>query len=694
MPNLQRNREVGRDAGARLGHAATETKGVRLANLWLLAVGFLALAFIAYQPVWRAGFIWDDDDHLTANPAMAAPRGLLQIWSSIPVSRYYPLTLTSFWVQRRLWGLNPLPYHLVNVALHAINALLVFVLLRRLRVPGALVAALVWLLHPVNVESVAWVTELKNTQSGVFFFCACLCFLRCEDGERHADAKHQHASGGVPSRARTGCAAYGVALACGAAAMLSKPSTVVLPLVLLLCVWWERGGWRRVDLMRIAPFFAMALGMSAVAIREQRWQISRSGPLDLEFGMVSRILIASRAVWFYAVKLFWPVPLAFVYPRWKLEMNSLLSWMPLLGLVAVGIVLWVGRRRPWSRAAMFGLGYFVTALLPVLGFFDIFYFRYSFVADHFQYLAGVGLTALATSAALGLTARWGKRGRDAGIVASCAVLLTLGALTRQQAKIYRDEETLWSDTLAKNDGCWMADHNLANFLLRQGDVTDAIAHWQHALQINPALPEVCNNLGTTLFRMGRTRDAIYYWEQALRDDPGYFGAHFNLGTALVQQGRATEGIAHLEQAARIDPTAPEAQLNLAEALLRGGKGRDAIAHFEMALGLQPDSVVSQSRLAWALATLPETEGGDPVRAVTLAQRICEHTGYRVAAHLDVLALAYAAAGRFDEAVSAARKAVDLANATSQPTLAREIESRLELYRNGRMYHPPAATASP
>src|SRR5579862_1379341 len=198
---------------------------------WLLALVMVVITFVAYQPAWRAGFIWDDPDHLTSNPAMTAPHGLKMIWSSLAVSRYYPLTLTTFWIQWRLWGLNPMPYHLVNVLLHTVNGFLLFLVLRCLKIPGAWAAAMLWVLHPVNVESVAWITELKNTQSGLFFFLSILCFLRFEPEKKNGW--------------------YALAVGCGLAAMLSKPSTVVLPLVLLLCVWWERGCWKRADLLRI-----------------------------------------------------------------------------------------------------------------------------------------------------------------------------------------------------------------------------------------------------------------------------------------------------------------------------------------------------------------------------------------------------------------------------------------------------------
>jgi tetratricopeptide (TPR) repeat protein len=666
------------------GDVIVEAKASHMSKPWFLAptrvpglaVVFLVIAFLVYQPAWHAGFIWDDDDHLTANPAMTAPHGLRMIWSSMPVSRYYPLTLTSFWVQRRLWGLDPMPYHLVNIGLHAINALLVFLVLRRLRIRGALLAALIWLVHPVNVESVAWVTELKNTQSGLLFFGAILCFLQFEaQGQRRW---------------------YALALLCGAAAMLSKPSTVILPLTLLLCVWWERRherrGWRRADVVRIGPFVGLAMGMSVLTVLEQRWQISRSGPAVWQVGMAQRLAMAGRVVWFYAAKLFWPAPLIFVYPRWTLETASFRFWIPLVGLVAVGIALGAWRRHTAGRAGIFAVGVFVTALLPVLGFFDIYYFHYSFVADHFQYLASVGLIALATGAGMNLTARAGKWGREIGVVASCAVLLTLGALTWRQAQVYRDNETLWSDTLAKNPDCWMAEHNLANLLLHRGDVPAAIAHWERALQIDPHLPEVYNNLGTVFFKMGNVPEAIRRWEQAVDSDPDYFGAHFNLGVVLVQQGRVTEGLGHLEQAVRIDSDSLEARLTLAAALVQAGKRPEAIAELEQAVRINPDSAPARSRLAWLLATAP-SKGGDAARAVGQAQRACELTGNRLAADLDVLAIAYAATGRFDDAVVTAQKALELARTASQPKLAGEIEARLELYRSGRAYHPSSSTAA-
>jgi len=706
-------------------------------GVWLLALALVALTFIAYQPVWRAGFIWDDNDHLTANPAMIAPHGLRMIWSSLAVSRYYPLTLTSFWVQRQLWGLNPMPYHLVNVALHAINGMLVFFLLRRLRVPAAWLAAMLWVLHPVNVESVAWITELKNTQSGFFFFLSLLCFLLPD-----ADKKPGW---------------YALAIVFGLAAMLSKPSTVVLPLVLLLCVWWKRGHWNRTDFVRTAPFFGLAAGMSALTIIEQRGHVLRAGATDWQLGPAERLIVAGKAIWFYAAKVLWPVRLTFVYPRWAVDSWSLWSWVPTVALVAVAVTLWRCRSRAWCRAVLFGGGFFVAALLPVLGFFDIFYFRYSFVADHFQYLACVGLIALAASTGTAICERGGRWARDLGMLAAAIVLLILGVSTWRQARIYENLETLWLDTLTKNPRCWLAHNNLGNVLLQQGKISDALGHYEQALRLEPDRAETQINLGNVSFQQGRVNDALGYYEQALRLKPDYAEAHNNLGIALAQMGKTADAIAHYEQALRIKPDYADAHNSLGIALARTGKIEDAIAHYEQALRFNPDYAeahcnlgnvfwqqgkVSEAvghyeqalalkpdyaeahnnlgialartgrikeaithyeqalrinsdypealnNLAWLLATRPPAESGNAARAVALAEQVCRLTGNQVATDLDTLAAAYAAAGRFDDAVTTAQKAVALARSGDQPGLAGKIESRLQLYRNGHAYRQPA-----
>jgi tetratricopeptide (TPR) repeat protein len=541
----------------------------------------LVLVVLAYWPALRAGFIWDDDDHFTENPAMVSSSGLKQIWSSLAVARYYPLTLTSFWVQRRLWGLAPLPYHAVNVVLHAVNSILLYRLLRRLRVPGAWPAAAIWALHPVNVESVAWVTELKNVQSGFFFFGAALCFLRFEDQRRWSW--------------------YAGALLSGAAAMLSKPSTVVLPAVLLLIGWWRRGRWTGDDVWRVVPFIALAAGMSLLTVIEQQGHISREGTAEWSLWLSERLVVAGRAVWFYAAKLVWPAKLMFVYPRWEPAADRLASWVALGCALAVGVVLWTRRRQAWARAGLLGAGSFVIALTPVLGLVDVYYFRYSFVADHFQYLASAGLIALAVGTGATLSRRGGRWARALGAVAATTVLLALGAATWRHTHIFRDDETLWRDTLAKNPTAWMAHNNLGVLLAKQGRTAGALAHYQAALRLRPAYAEGHNNLAEALDQQGRTAEAIAHYREALRLKPDYPVAHNNLGGALVEQGQLREAIAQYQEALRLRPDYAVARYNLGIAYAKSGNPAAAIEQYREALRLRPAFAEAHYNLAAALA---------------------------------------------------------------------------------------------
>jgi tetratricopeptide (TPR) repeat protein len=640
---------------------------------WFLALLLAALTFIAYAPAFRAGFIWDDDDHLTANPAMTAPHGLRMIWSSLAVSRYYPLTLTSFWVQRRVWGLNPTPYHLVNIALHAINGILVFSVLRRLRIPAAWLAAMLWVLHPVNVESVAWITELKNLQSGVFFFVSLLLYFRFE-----GDGKYRW---------------YALALLSGLAAVLSKPSTVVLPIVLLLCAWWQRRHWRRTDFVRTVPFFALAVAMSVLTVMEQRGHVLREGSAEWKLSVAERLGITGKAVWFYAAKLVWPARLTFVYPRWAVDGEALSSWMALGGLIAVGIVLWRWRRQAWARAALFGFSFFVAALLPVLGFFDVYYFRYSFVADHFQYLASIGLISLVVSAGAAVCQRTAC-GRGLGTGAAAIALLILGALTWGQARVYRDPVTLWDDTLSKNPLCWLAHNNLGNTLLREGRVPEAIGHYEQALWIKPDCAEAHANWGNALLQAGMVGEAIGHYEQALRILPQNAGVHNNLANALLQAGKVEEAIGQYEQTLRIDPDYAVAHYNWGLTLMRAGRLPEAIGHYEQAVRIKPDYVEAHDE--WGNALMNQGRLPEAIGHYEQALRIQPEN----AAVHNNLASALLQAGRIQEAIGHYEQAVriqprnaamhnNLANALLQ---AGKVEEAIGQYEQALRINPDYAPA--
>ena len=514
-------------------------------NPWLLTTAKVALMVLltiaAYTPAMRAGFIWDDDDHLTTNPAVTAPDGLDKIWSSIGTSRYYPLTLTSFWVQHRVWGLNPSRYHTVNIILHAVNAVLLFALLRHLRIPGAWLAAMLWALHPVCVESVAWITELKNIQSAFFFLLTLLAYLWFDEQPK-------------PSR-------YVLMLLCAAAAMLSKSSAVVLPAVLLLMIWWQRGHWLRTDWWQLAPLFAGGLAMSGLTIIEQKFQIHRASSSDAVLSLMERCLLAGKAAWFYLGKSLWPVDLMFLYPRWNINLHSFLNWLPVIGVIGVAIGLWRLRRHPWGRACLFGLGYFVVALLPLLGFFDLFFFRYSYVADHFQYLACIGPIVLVTAAGVQLA-----RPRSVQVIVAAIIILLLWSGTWRYSHVFQSLETLWEDAATKNPDAWLAHNNLGVVLAAQGRLTEATEEYTTALRLKPTFAEAHGNYGNLLVRQGRLTEAANEQLTAMRIDPNFPGAHYNLGNIRALQGNLTEAINEYNAALRIQPDLREAKANLALAI--------------------------------------------------------------------------------------------------------------------------------
>jgi tetratricopeptide (TPR) repeat protein len=435
-----------------------------------------------------------------------------------------------------------------------------WIVLRRLNVPGAWLGAAVWAVHPVNVESVAWVTELKNTQSGFFFLWAVLFYLRFEDGSRPRE--------------------YVLAVLCGAAAMLSKPSTVILPGILLLCSWWRRGRW---DGVRLLPFFALGAAMSLLTILEQRHHIQAEGAAEWTLTWAQRLALAGHALWFYAGKLVWPVNLTFISPRWELPG----TWLPLAAVVVVAAGLLYFRRQPRARAAIFGLSCFVVALLPVLGFVDVYFFVYSFVADHFQYLASMALVALVMAVVP----------RTVGI----GVLIVLAVATWRLTPLYGTSESLWRDTLRKNPQAWMACINLGSELQTQGKLSEAMAQYEQARNIKPDCAETYNNLGSALLEAGQVEASLAQCQEALRLKPNYADAHSNLGNALLRLNRFGDAIAQYEEALRLRPKHVDAHNNLGSALFQLGRAAEAEAHIREAIRLSPDFAMAYVNLGVVLA---------------------------------------------------------------------------------------------
>jgi tetratricopeptide (TPR) repeat protein len=629
-------------------------------KLLLAVVSLIILTGVVYWPALHGQFIWDDDDHLTQNPAMTAHDGLRQIWSSMSVSRYYPLTLTSFWVQRQLWGLNPLPYHLVSVALHALSAVIIFFLLRGWNVPGAFAAAAIWAVHPVNVESVAWVTELKNTQSGVCFFLALLCYAKFwREGRR---------------------AWYLVALLSFAAGLLSKPSTVTLPIVLLFVAWWQRGRLGRSDIFRVLPFFALSAAMSLLTVIEQQRHVDAIGH-EWTLALAERLQLAGRNLWFYAGKILWPREVMFVYPRWKLATGSVIGWIPMVGAVLVCGLLWVWRRRDWARAAILGLGCYTALLLPVLGLVDVYYFRFSFVADHFQYLASAALIALVV-AALAMRVRL----RTTRVAITSGAVVVLGAMSWVYSPAFHDEESLWRDTLSKYPEAFMAQNNLGTILFARGQYEEAALHLREGVRLQPRIWQTQLALANTLVKLGKLDEATACYRMVLEIRPRQSEAHYNLGVVCTALGQGDQAAEQFRQAIALKPDYPDAIRQLAGLLMKRGNYGEAMQTLRRGLHADPKDAGLASELAWLLATCPESTYRNGFEATQIAENINKRFNSQRADPLDTLAAAYAEAGCFDDAINAARKAMELAAAQRNAEFAAQIGSRLATYERREPYH--------
>ncbi len=553
----------------------------------------LVLAAVAsYGPALTAGWIWDDDDYVTHNDTLRDLDGLRRIWFEVGATpQYYPLVHTTFWLEYRLWGLEPAGYHTVNVLLHALNALLLWRLLRRLGVPGAWWAGLLFALHPVHVESVAWVTERKNVLSGVFYLGAATAFLAM----------------GEQRDTRQRMTRYALSLILFLAALLSKTVTATLPAALLVVLWWQRRwpAWR--ESLLTLPMFVAGAAMGLLTVWMERAHVGAVGT-DWSLSLAERALVAGRAVWFYLEKLAWPHPLMFVYPRWTIDPGSARQVLMTLAALALPIVLWLLSRR-LGRAPLAAYLFFVLTLSPALGFLNVYPMRFSFVADHFQYLASIGPIALAVGFAARAARDAGERGAAAFATAGTGCCLLLAVLTFQQARIYEDEETLWRETLKRNPQAAIAHNNLGAMLLERGELAPAEVHLREAALID--YPEAHNNLGILLSRLGREAEAVERYREALRLRPGFADAHVNLGVSLASAGRFEQAAAEFERALETAPQLVSALHNLGLVRLVQGRPAEAARLLAEASRLAPDDDAVRQALRRALAAVPSAGGPRP-----------------------------------------------------------------------------------
>lgn len=619
--------------------------GLHLAGCWLLAA---AATLLVYWPALRGGFLWDDDGHVTRLD-LRSLAGLARIWFEPGATQqYYPLLHSAFWLQHRAWGEAPLGYHLATILLHATAAVLFAAVLRRLAVPGAALAAGLFLLHPVNVESVAWISEQKNTLSLVLYLAAALAYLRFDRERRPAD--------------------YAWATGCFLLALLTKTVTATLPAALLVVCWWRRGRleWRR-DVRPLLPWWVLGAAAGLFTAHFEATLIGAHGA-DFALGPLERGLLAGRVFWFYLGKLGWPAGLTFIYPRWHVDAGVPWQWLfPLAGLgLLAGLFLWRRRSRaPLAAALLFG-----GSLFPVLGFFNVYPFRFSYVADHFQYLASLGVFALVGSGLASVLAGWPRLTARAVVG---ALLLGLAGLSWRQAADYRDDLSLFEATLRRNPGAWMAHINLAKALAERGRHAEAVRHLERALVLRPDEPEAWSNLGDDLTRLGRPAEALAPLERALRLQPDFPEAHNNLGVALMALERAEEGRAQFAAAVRLRPSYAVAQRNLGLALATAGRIAEALPHFARAARLDPRD--AEAEFKWGTALLFSDRFAEAAPHFERALRLAPG----VFAYHALYARALLEHGRLDEAIARYRDAVALAPDSSEA----HRELALALRRRGR-----------
>lgn len=557
--------------------------GMEFEGVWpiraLGAAVIVLLATLAYLPAMSGKFVWDDNSWTTGIlPLLENGSGLWRMWfEPTALQQYYPLAGTTFWMDYHLWGFQPLPYHVENLSLHLLSVLFFWELLRRLKVPGAWLAAAIFAVHPVMVESVAWITERKNVLSLALYLGALLAYFRFA---RFWVENEKVRSG------RRDWLAYALAVGLFLGAMLAKSTAFSLPAVILLITWWKRGRvcWR--DVWPTLPIFACSIGLCLQTSWLEKNHVGASGS-EWALSFSERWLIAGRVFWFYLGKLIWPGNLCFIYPRWRIDIASWWQWLFPLSAVGTLAGLFLARGRIGRGPIMAAL-FYVGTLFPSLGFMNAYFMRFSFVCDHWTYLSSLGIFALA-GALIARAAQYLHIGR-ARMGFCAAILCALAVLTWRQCGVYADIDTLWRDTIARNPDAWMA--------------------------------------------------------------------HYNLGFRLQLAGKTTE----------------------------------AREQYEQTLQIKPDCQEAENNLAWLLATLPRANGGDPVRAVALAESACQLTGKSDANCLDTLAVAYASDGRFSDAAVTGQEAITLARATGSTELIERMEARLQLYRQGRSY-PPATVGN-
>ncbi len=578
---------------------------------WLAGAALFLATFAAYIPVQNCGFIWDDDDYVTENLTIRDFDGLVRIWGDRKSNpQYYPLVHTSFWLEYQAWGLNPVGYHWVNVAIHAMSSLLLWRILLRLSVPGAWFIAMIFAIHPVHVESVAWITERKNVLSGLFYLLATYCFLKfanlgASNESKETIAELESNDPGELSPNAKGArkaeffrrAGYYVAMfVFFIFALLSKTVVATFPAAMMVIIWWKRERLTLRDVLPLVPLFLYGVRFGQMTVTIEKEQVGASG-FEWDFSMLDRVLIAGRVTWFYFTKLLWPHPLIFTYPRWNIDDTAAWQYLFPVSAAAAIVALWFARKAI-GRGPLVAVLLFGGTLFPALGFFNVFPMRFSFVADHFQYLASIAIIALVAATAITLAKRFAIP-KPVSKAFGFVVIAVLMILTWRQIPIYENLETLWRDTLAKNPTSWMAHSNLASLFSRRGDYVQAEKHLEEALELKPDYSEAHLNMGKVLEGLGRLTEAEKSYHRAIELMPNLPAAYNGLGVVYAKQGKIEAAKNSIGQALKLWPRFAEAHVNLGSILQGENQIDAAISQFKAAIDIQPELFAAQYNLALA-----------------------------------------------------------------------------------------------
>ena len=609
-------------------------------TLYIQILAIVLLTSIFYYPSLTNDFIWDDDDYILNNFSIQHPQGLKDIWFSYKTPQYYPVVFTSFWIEYHTWGARPLGYHVINLLFHIFNALLIYAILLKLYKTLAFPVALLFALHPVHVETVAWITERKNIYGAFFYLLAVWFYIRFFESKHRRD--------------------YALSFLSFVLALLSKSITVTFVVVPLLIRWWQQKRLEKADVFNLIPFGLIGLlaGLNTVYL-----EIARVGAKGSNWSLplLGHLVLPGKIILFYITKLVAPFKLMFFYPRWNIDPSNPWQWLPVCLVLALLTLLYIYKEKI-GRGALATFFFFTASLFPALGFFNVYPMMYSYVADHFQYIASIGMILFLCGAAEFAFARLvlprvslsTKQRQTTLWLTLGAVSLIFGVHVISYSPVFENRETLFVDVIQKNPQAWMAHNNLGMVYITKGEISKAMDHYRETLKIKPDDCVAHTNMGNIYRDQGLWEKAKTAYETCLQADPTYPTAYNNLGLLYVHSGDLQQAQELFEKAAALDPMANDAHLNLGRLFLQQKRYKESLTHFKKTLEIHPYDKGAYLQMGMLYAQRGETKNAE--RAF---QKVLQIDPNNIHAHNN-LGLLYRKENRLPAATDHFRKAVQLA----------------------------------